>query len=119
MEAAYVTGMLDLGDNTRTKTMYRLGAVNGCKDSAHTRLGYETRKSVKADHLGVEGFDFTSLDLDALSFEIPFAKTMEKRVFERNLNYVVFKMESKENKDCAINEIYTVYTVNNNIQGVR
>lgn len=119
VEAAYVTGMLDLGDNTHTKTMYRLGAVNGCKDSAKVRLGYETRKSVMAELSGLEDFDLASFDFDALSFEIPFAKTVEKRVFERNLNYVVFKMESKENKDCAINEIYTVYTVNNNIQGVR
>ena len=119
VEAIYVTGMLDLGDNTHTKTLYRIGATKGCKDSARLRLGYETRKTVMAGLGGLEDFDLTSLDFQLLSFEIPFAKTVEKRVFERNFNYVVLKMESKENKDCAVNDIYAVYTVNNNIQGVR
>jgi len=119
VECAYVSPMLDLSAGDMTKTLYRIGISTSSKRSSNIMFGYETRKSVMSNADGIEGLDLTDFDFDKLSFDVPFAKSFEKRVFERNFNYITFKVSSKENEDCAIREIYGVYTVNNNIKGVR
>ncbi|MBQ8392799.1 MAG: hypothetical protein IJX51_03395 [Clostridia bacterium] len=119
VEAEYISPMLDLDHSDRTKTLYRLGISNETVSSRHIRFGYETRKRAMDNIGGTEGFDFHLFDFDSLSFDIPFAKTLEKRVYERNFNYIILRVSSSGNEDCAIRQLYGVYTLNNNIQGVR
>ena len=118
VEAVYVSPMVNFGEN-RLKTLYKLGISVLSKDASHVLFGYETRKSSLAPLKGMEGFDLASFDLDRLSLEYPFAKTLEKRVFERSFNYVAFKLVSRDNCDLALGEIYAVYSVNGSIHGVR
>ena len=119
VEAEFYTPMLNFDEPMRTKTLIRIGVSSANEDSGSVNFGWDTRKSTLSRIDGIDGLDFASFDFDKLSFEFPFAKTYERRVFERNFNYIMFKFSSKENKDCAINEIYGLYTVNNYIQGVR
>lgn len=119
VSCVYISPMLNLGEGNMTKTLYRIGISTATKKSAGIKFGYETKRSVMGSADGIEGLDFTDFDFDKLSFELPFAKTFEKRVFERNFNYIVFKLSSSANEDCAAKEIYGVYSVNGNIKGVR
>ncbi len=119
VKSVYISPMLNLGEGNMTKTLYRIGISTAARASAGIKFGYETKRSVMGNADGIEGLDFTDFDFDKLSFEFPFAKTFEKRVFERNFNYIAFKLSSSENEDCAATEIYGVYSVNGNIKGVR
>ena len=119
VECVYMSPMLDLDCGNMTKTLYRIGISTSSRRSAGIKFGYETRKSVMGSADGIEGLDFASFDFDALSFDTPFAKAFEKRVFERSFNYVMFKFASSENEDCAVRELYGVYSVNGSIKGVR
>ncbi|MBR7101462.1 MAG: hypothetical protein IKC74_04165 [Clostridia bacterium] len=119
VESVYMSPMLSLDESNMTKTLYRIGISTASERSANIKFGYETRKSVMGNADGIEGLDLTSFDFDSLSFEFPFAKSFEKRVFERNFNYIMFKVASSENEDCAVRELYGVYTVNGSIKGVR
>ena len=119
VECVYMSPMLDLDEGNMTKTLYRIGISTSSRRSAGIKFGYETRKSVMGSADGIEGLDFVSFDFDALSFDTPFAKAFEKRVFERSFNYVMFKFASSENEDCAVRELYGVYSINGSIKGVR
>jgi hypothetical protein len=103
----------------RTKTLLRIGVSALNENAGSINFGWETRKSVFSRLDGVDSLDFTKFDFDKLSFEFPFAKTYERRVFERNFNRIMFKFSSEENSDCAINEINALYTVTGYIKGVR
>ena len=111
--------MLDFDEGLRTKTLLRIGISTTNENAGSINFGWETRKSTLSRLEGVESIDFTKFDFDKLSLEFPFAKTYERRVFERNFNRIMFKFASKENSDCAINEINALYTVTGYIKGVR
>ena len=117
--AEFYTPMLNFDEPLRAKTLIRIGISAANEDTGSISFGWETRKSALIKLNGLDRLDLASFDFDKLSFDLPFAKTYERRVFERNFNYIMFKFSSLENKDCAINEINAVYTVNNYIYGVR
>lgn len=119
VECELYTAMLDFDESLRTKTLLRIGVSAINENAGSINFGWETRKSVLSRLDGVEAIDFAKFEFDKLSFEFPFAKTYERRVFERNFNRIMFKFSSKENSDCAINEINALYTVTGYIKGVR
>lgn len=119
VECQFITPMLNFDEPLRTKTLLRIGVSALNENAGSINFGWETRKSVFSRLDGVDSLDFTKFDFDKLSFEFPFAKTYERRVFERNFNRIMFKFSSEENSDCAINEINALYTVTGYIKGVR
>lgn len=119
VKAEYHTPMLDLGSSVQTKSLYKIALTAGVNDIGHVKIGYETHKN---DALSIKGYGavgFDKLNFNDLTFDLNFAKTYALRVFERNFNFIMLRVEQDENKDCVIEGINLIYVLNNIITGVR
>lgn len=119
VSAVYHSPMLDMGSAVQTKTLYKIALTAGINDIGHIKVGYETHKSDMLSMKGQSGFDFNKLNFNLFSMDVNFAKTYAVRVFERNFNFMMLRLESDENRDLSIEGVTLIYTINNIITGVR
>lgn len=117
--AVYHTPMLDMGTAIQTKTLYKIALTAGVKDIGYIKVGYETHKNDKLDIKGVSALNFSKLNFNYLTFDLNFAKTYAVRVFERNFNFLMIRIESNDNMDISVESINLIYVLNNLITGVR
>ncbi|MBQ9744730.1 MAG: hypothetical protein IJW19_06355 [Clostridia bacterium] len=117
--AVYHTPMLNMGTTVQTKTLYKIAITAGISDLGHIKVGYETNKSDMLTMHGESGFDFNKLNFNLFTLDMNFAKTYAIRVYERNFNYIMIRLESDENKDMSVEGISLIYVINNLITGVR
>lgn len=116
--AEWCTPALDLGANTRRKTLTRLTVATEPGHRGRVSFGYETREVSRqaAETVGMGGLDLTALDFNEFSLS-SFASSWTARVLERNVNYIMFRWASDEASDCRVDSITAQYKVTGDIRG--
>ena len=135
VEAEWITPIMDLGTNDKSKSLVQLTVATEPGINGSVTFGYETRRilrqmqaerayAVSAERSAVEigkerGFSFDDLDFNSFSFDTAFAHSYTKRVCLRNFNFIQFRFGSDTDEDCAVSGVTLVYKVNQNNRGVR
>lgn len=111
--AKWITGALDLGSRTYSKTLTML-TLTGEKDLAnHLKYGIRTRitnrnyEFLRANN----DLDFDNLDLDTISLDSQFASSFVKKLNLRNVNFIQLYLVSDTEEDMAINSIQIEFKV--------
>lgn len=118
--ARWYTPILDMGTAMSAKTLLRLSVTAEPSVRGSFRFGYETRKASQLLQMRGAGapFSFEQLSFREFSFDAGFASSYTVRLNERNINYIVFKVESSEAQDCAIGSLEAMYKLNTDHHGV-
>ncbi|MBQ8357092.1 MAG: hypothetical protein IJX39_04715 [Clostridia bacterium] len=133
--AEWVTPVMDLGTNARSKTLLGITIATEPGVDGRVTFGYETRRvwrrvvagralaiSTEAGDMtvgGGEAFSFDDIDFDAFSFDTSFACSYTRRMSLRNFNFIVFRFGSETEQDCAVSGVTLKYKINQNNKGVR
>jgi len=113
--ATWYSKIADLGTSVFGKTLLSLTLVA----EGEMTFGYVTRLGDLArEYEKSGGFDFTDFDFTNFTFTA-FTESITKKIKERNINYVMFKIESTTGKTAAINEIVVRYKFQNMNKGVQ
>ena len=119
--ARWVSGMMDLGNNTHLKTITSI-AIVGEKDLANrvsygiaTRFNESIYKLLRANN----DLDLEKLDLSTISLDSSFASTYVKKLNIRNVNYIMFYYISQEAEDVSINSYEVEYKIIKKIIGAK
>ncbi len=116
----WVTGALDLGTRSHTKTLTKL-IMTGEKDLAnHLKYGIRTRVTNRNYEFlrANNDLDFEGLDLETLSLDSQFASSFVKRLNLRNVNFIQLYLIGDTEEDMAINSIEIEYKIIKNNIGV-
>ena len=113
--------VFDLGAFDVSKTLLSMSITVDPNVKGRVKFGYSTR-----DNLGLEmpyshsegSFDFDNLNFNYISFDAPFAASRTVRVKVRNFNYIMFKLISDTDEDCAVCNLKAVYQYNGRLKGV-
>ena len=121
--------VLDLGLNDYSKNLDSLTVVLDPNMHGNVNFGYETKKVTldlvakqiqsAGTNTSSEFFDFEDIDFNNFTFNTAFASSYTKKLRERNINYIMFKAHSTDNKNSALQSIKVVYTVYKKNRGVR
>jgi hypothetical protein len=113
--AQWYSPVADLGTSVMAKTLLSLTVVA----TGEMTFGYTTRIGNMAKEFEkAAGFDFTDLDFTNFTFTA-FMESMTKKVKERNINFVMFKIVSDTAKTASIHELSVRFVYNNMNRGVR
>ncbi len=116
VKCEYHTPVLDLGSNLSLKTLNQLAITVSKETEGTVLLGYQSNNNnAFAKRQVGSALDFGRFDFNSLVFDGSFYKTHIKRVFERNFNYILFKLASESNSDFAIESFSLVYSSNNKL----
>ena len=117
----WYTPMLDLGANEYVKKLTGIGLTAEPYVSGKIKLGYLTYAGERAlTEYSTRGFSFEDMDFEDFTF-VPnnFAASYRKKVFERRFNYVMFRVISDEDSNCAIHSISAEYVMLKKFRGVQ
>ena len=129
VESVWFSPVLDLGLNDYSKNLDSLTVVLDPNMHGNVNFGYETKKVTldlvakqiqsAGTNTSSEFFDFEDIDFNNFTFNTAFASSYTKKLRERNINYIMFKAHSTDNKNSALQSIKVVYTVYKKNRGVR
>lgn len=115
VECEYHTPALDLGSNLSLKILNQLAITVSSDTEGQIEVGYQTNSNNRFMQRSIgAGFDFNDFNFNTLSFDC-FYKTHVKRVFERNFNYILFKLASSSDKAFGVENFSCVYKSNNKL----
>ncbi len=118
--ATYHSPIMDLGYPVYTKTLFRIAVTMEGNGFGEVGISYETLENAVSTAIKKSrDFNFDSLDFSSVSFESSFVQTLSTRVYERNFNYIIIRLEFRGNNDISLDQINLIYTVNQIIKGVR
>lgn len=118
--AKWYTPIFDLGANDIAKTLYKITVSTEPEVNGKLSFGYETKNVSKLRNAkGINTFSFDDLSFDNFSFETGFASSYTVRVKERNFNYIMFRFESNNAHNCAVNNFTVTYAYSRSNRGVR
>lgn len=118
--AKWYTPIFDLGANDIAKTLYKITVSTEPEVNGRLSFGYETKNVSKLRNAkGINTFSFDDLSFDNFSFETGFASSYTVRVKERNFNYIMFRFESNNAHNCAVNNFTVTYAYSRSNRGVR
>lgn len=107
------TAVLNFGTDVKKKILHKLVFVPGVQTGGEVIVGYETNKrNVRRSQMVGEELDFSLLDFHNFTFDSAFYNTFEKRVHERNVEFVRFQFRSHSDSDFSIENFSCVYSLN-------
>lgn len=120
--AYWYTPVFDMGTNIYSKTLYSMTIATEPRVDGHLEFGYKTWKGEpelkKAQGVGL--FRFDNINFNNFTFNTAnFATSYTVKAKERNVNYAMFKFYSDNDRDCAVNNMSIVYSINRYNRGVR
>lgn len=121
IKAYWISGAMDLGTTTYSKTLTYL-IIAGEKNLAnHLKYAIRTRVDIKEFELlrDNNGFDWLGFDLKTLSLDSDYASTYSRKLNIRNVNYITFYYESDLAEDIAINSVQIEFKINKKNIGAR
>ena len=110
VECVYVSPILNFGDPLQPKALFKVGIRADTGYNGSIIFGYVTDKSQKTLDIKQGGFDLTRLDLNSVSFTLPFGKPFERRTFERRFTSSLFFCKSSDASELCIHGIYATYS---------
>lgn len=118
--AVWTTPILDFGTNSQSKTLLQLTIATEPTVNGEITFGYDTKDVSKAIQAkGVAVFDFDNINFENFSFDTGFASSYTKKVKQRNFNFIIFRFESDNEYNCAVNTFSVLYKINKMNKGVR
>ena len=116
VECEYHTPALDLGSNLSLKILNQLAITVSSDTEGQIEVGYQTNNNNAFMKRNIGGaFDFNDFDFNTFAFDGAFYKTHVKRVFERNFNYILFKLASRSDSAFGVENFSCVYSTNNKL----
>ena len=113
VECEIHTALFNFATDMKKKTIHKIAFVPGASTSGKIKIGYETDKRSKlvGQAVGSE-LDFSSLNFDNFTFDSTVLKSFEKRVHERNVQFIKFRLLSLEDADFSIESLNVIYSTN-------
>ena len=109
VECVYASPLIDFGEPLRPKALFKIGIRAHTDAKGSLTFGYLTDKIKRAIDIKRGGFDMAELDLNSVSFALPFGCLLERRVFERRLFSSLFFCKSSDGIGLKISGIYAIY----------
>ena len=107
------TAVLNFGTDVKKKILHKLVFVPGVQTGGEVIVGYETNKrNVRRSQMVGEELDFSLLDFHNFTFDSASYNAFEKRVHERNVEFVRFQFRSHSDSDFSIENFSCVYSLN-------
>lgn len=119
VKSVWYSAPLDLGLNDYSKNLESISVVLDPILKGKMNVGYETRKLSYDLMVNSNSFDFTDIDFNNLTFETAFTSSYTKRIRERNVNYIMFKACSSDDKNSALQCLKVTFTVYKKNRGGR
>lgn len=126
VECELHSAVLNLGSDIKEKVLHELCFVPSVETTGEVLLGFETNKNGDLSLVGDFGgagiisgltsstsLDIGGLDFNSFTFDASFVHTFKKRLHERGVEFVKFKIASKTADDFGVerlNCIYSYYT---------
>ena len=118
--AVWTTPILDFGTNAQSKTLLQLTIATEPTVNGKVTFGFDTKDvTKKMQAQGVAVFDFNDINFENFTFDTGFASSYTKKVKQRNFNYIIFRFESDNESNCAVNTFSAIYKINKINKGVR
>lgn len=120
IRALWVSGMFDLGSASHDKTLLSISVTTEPGVKSSMSFGYVTRREVREYERSMTpgSFSFEDLSFHEFSFSTGFAQSCTKRIFDRSINYIAFRVRS-EDGDCALGALEAIYKFNRYQGGIR
>lgn len=121
--AEWYSQIMDMGTNEQAKTLLKMTISCEPEMNGNISFGYETRAVSKL--IGAHGlsnmrvFSFDDLSFESFTFDCGYASSYSVRVNVRNFNFIVFRVISDGDTDCAVNDITLIYKINRSNIGVK
>ena len=126
VECELHSAVLNLGSDIKEKVLHELCFVPSVDTTGEVLLGFETNKNGDLSSVGDFGgagiisgltsstsLDIGGIDFNSFTFDASFVHTFKKRLHERGVEFVKFKIASKTADDFGVerlNCIYSYYT---------
>lgn len=116
VECEYHTPVMDLGSHLSLKILNQLAITVSSDTEGQIEVGYQTNNNntFMKRNIG-SAFDFNNFNFNTFAFDGAFYKTHIKRVFERNFNYILFKLASRSDSAFGVENFSCVYSSNNKL----
>lgn len=113
VECEIHTALFNFATDMKKKTIHKIAFIPGASAAGKIQIGYETDKRSKlvGQAVGSE-LDFLSLNFDNFTFDSTVLKSFEKRVHERNVQFIKFRLLSLEDADFSIESLNVIYSTN-------
>ena len=113
VECEMHTSVLSLGEDTNKKTLHKIIFLPGLGTCGKIQIGFETdKKSRLLEQQVGDELNFSDLNFDNFTFDSTSYKTFEKRLHERNVQFVKFKVSSNEDAPFSVEQFSVVFSTN-------
>jgi hypothetical protein len=121
VEAEWVTGVTDFGDNRYSKRLREISVVLEPGSGGGVQFGYRTRfDEALIEAQGAEsGFSFGAFSFINFTFDSGFARSYRVPIFSRHVNYAAMRILSNTDKGCEVHSLGMVFDVTKEMKGVR
>ena len=120
VKCEFKSKVFDLGSPLQAKSLWRMAITVSKETTGAVSLGFETNvNNLTSGRIVGSAFNLNNLDFTVFSFDGSFYKSYTKRVFERNFNYICFKVSSESGGDFAIESFSFIYSINSVLKGDR
>lgn len=117
--ASWYSPVFDLGTNMAVKTILGITVAASPDYGGRVSFGFESKHALGEWALkGTRVFSFDDLSFDDFSFDTRFMSSYTVRLNRRNVNYVIFRFVSDDDKGCAVHNLKVLYKINKNNRGV-
>lgn len=123
VECELHSAVLNLGSDIKEKVLHELCFVPSIDTTGVVQLGFETNKNGALEDVGSFGgigivstpsvsgeLDVGALDFNNFTHDTSFARTFKKRLHERGVEFVKFKLASKTADDFSIERLSCIYS---------
>lgn len=113
VECELHTAVLTLGSEIQKKKIHKIVFVPGVDTCGTIQIECETDRSLskKSQDISKE-LDFGALDFGSFAFDASFYRRFEKKMNERNVDFVKFKLLSSADADFSIEDFKCIYSIN-------
>ena len=121
--AEWYSQIMDMGTNEQSKTLLKMTISCEPEMNGNISFGYETKAVSRI--IGARGFkdmrvfSFDDLSFENFTFDSGYASSYSVKVNVRNFNFIVFRVISDGDTDCAVNDITLIYKINKSNIGVK
>lgn len=112
VECEIHTALFNFAADMKKKTIHKIAFVLGTKTAGKIQVGYETERKNRLMGQVSDALDFSSLDFDNFTFDSTFLRSFDKRVHERNVQFIRLKLLSLEDADFSIESLSVIYSTN-------
>ncbi len=117
--STWYTPVFSLGATDVLKTLLRMTISVDPIIKGEVKFGYETRSVERLLTARVnKSLDFDDFSFENFSFASEFVTSYTVKSKVRKFNYIMFKFESDNNRDCAVNNFKAIYTLTASHRGV-